>query len=156
MVICFSACIGLPTFVAVQTFNFLNSNETKTNQRWITAPNYNYPYIAICHPKVFNVEKLEGEKMQLLGSPHDREKSQSSAFHSDHGIDNNMANYMTTIFDTSFLARMTTLVPEFGQMVANLAPSLDSLLVNKNMTMHQLFLEVAIKYELKSLVTFAI
>ena len=63
-----------------------------------------------------------------------------------------MANYMTTIFDASLLARMTKLVPEFGQMVANLAPTLDSMLANKNMTMHQLFLEVAIKYVLKSLV----
>ena len=61
MILCFSACLSLPAFVAFKSYEFSISNEVKTNQEWITATSYNYPYIAICHPKFFNSQKLKGK-----------------------------------------------------------------------------------------------
>ena len=61
MILCFSACLSLPAFVAFKAYEFSISNEVKTNQEWITALSYNYPYIAICHPKFFNSQKLKGK-----------------------------------------------------------------------------------------------
>ena len=57
-----------------------------------------------------------------------------------------MANYMTTMFDSSFAIIMATMQDtEFVQLAASLESELDSMLVNKNTTMYEIFKKVAIK-----------
>ena len=69
-------------------------------------------------------------------------------FWTDYGIDNNLANYMTTVFDTSFGAILSTMLqldPEFANLIDTLENSLDSILAEKNLTMFQLIKNVAFK-----------
>ena len=55
---------------------------------------------------------------------------------------------MTTVFDTSFGAILSTMLqldPEFANLIDTLENSLDSILAEKNLTMFQLIKNVAFK-----------
>ena len=86
MLFCFSACVTLPIFLIYQSIDFYYNTEVinfeaeeknihishafqmqvKTNQKWVTAPNYNYPFIAICHPKFFDNQRLKGKSQCMI------------------------------------------------------------------------------------------
>ena len=73
---------------------------------------------------------------------------QLSSYVTEYGIDNDLANYMSTVFDPAFaatLVAMTKFQPDFKNLIGNLETALDNLLVNNNITMLQLFKNVAIR-----------
>ena len=53
--------VGLPAFIGFEAYNFYYTDNVKTDEQWITATQYDYPNITICHPNFFIGHKLKGE-----------------------------------------------------------------------------------------------
>ena len=63
LVICIVICVTLPALVVRKSILFATNTEVMTSEQWLTAPNYDYPTITVCHPKYFNKRRLEGQRL---------------------------------------------------------------------------------------------
>ena len=92
---------------------------------WKTAPQLQYPYLTVCHPRYFDKAKLE-----------------------EHGINDTLANYMVVTLDPGMnLMRALASGEEYApakEEVFGLEADLQALLKGQNITLAELFKKVAI------------